>query len=234
MPPKPHSKKNTCSNDDESAHDLKTLLDKMKEEINKNTNDRIGELSLELQGIRAELDDQKNEQKIMKKQIDETVNKLERLECHSRKYNLLIYGLNLPDTEEGTHNVENHLRKLFVEKLKIQSEVSQAIFICNAHILPKPTNSTSNGPNPIIVKFAKFSEKQLVLGAAQNLKKADRIGIRTDISRNLNIKRAQLAQKAYKMRESDANLRTRIRESIQIPDVWMEVKQKNDSSWKKF
>ena len=69
----------------------------------------------------------------------------------------------------------------FREKLKINKD----IFICNSHKLPHPTVTQNKGdnsqPEPIILKFAKWADGELILGSANNLNKEDKISIRTDL-----------------------------------------------------
>lgn len=222
---------NTCE-----SHQLQEMLEKLKEDINKNTNNKFDELYKQ---IKTEIHDVKEDLKVQDERINEMEQRMDRMECHNRKYNLLIYGLVVPTNGDVEHALQNFFR----DKLNIEKE----ILICNSHRLPRPTvtqNKTKGDnsrslPEPIIVRFVKWSDRELILGSAKNLVKEDKISIRTDLCRSLKVKRGKLAHNAFQLRKqaSSSNpetyIRTRIRESIQIPDVWLEVQRKNGGSWEK-
>lgn len=150
-------------------------------------------------------------------------------EWRSRKYNLLFYGVEALEDE----SVGQHVRNVCVNTLKIAQNQADCINIANCHRIPRNRESDNynpSSPDPIIVKFCKMNERDLVLHAARNLKKSD-ITVRTDLPREWKQERGKLASTAYHLRK-DKHIQTAIRESAK--GVWLECRKDKDHPWQKY
>ena len=107
--------------------------------------------------------------KKLEEKIDE---KLLALELHNRKQNLLFYGIAPRPQEEIYATVSEAIGKL----LNISVEEAANVPLINAHRLPRSTRKPDQeasaesrnrpvGPDPIIVRFARMSDRERILQA---------------------------------------------------------------------
>lgn len=162
--------------------------------------------------------------------MESHIHRVEQMECHNRKYNLLIYGLALKDHESIYTSLRN-----FFQTLNISSDRANNILMANAHILPRRAfgNVPSKGPIPIIVRFVYFRGRALVLTSARNLR-SEKITVRTDLPPRLKQILAALAKRASELRRDGVAFRTCIRESIQLVEVWIEIQKSKGDPWTRF
>ena len=74
---------------------------------------------------------------------------------HNQKYNFLFYGIQ----EEQYEDIEDKLKNLFVDDLKLDfSRVNYMYFAHGHRILSK-----TPGPKPIILRFSQYSDRDMVL-----------------------------------------------------------------------
>ncbi|XP_069109367.1 uncharacterized protein [Argopecten irradians] len=161
-------------------------------------------------------------------------NELIYQEFRSRKYNLLIYGVNEPSNEV----VEDTLCDFMKSSLKLDADLVKSILlsVANAHRIPKLIHDDTNEadksrPNALIVKFTRIKIRNLVLAAAKNIDRSSRMSVRTDLPATLKKERSELAKVAYKMRKDDG-LQTAIRESPK--GVRLEFRKDKNSRWEVF
>ena len=167
----------------------------------------------------------KKEIKKLEKSVDEKIKLLDRklllLEKHDRKYNLLIYGIQ----EEADEKLYDKMRRFFVKDLGIEDERAQRIHFVNGHTCRYPTKST--GPNPIILRFSCWDDRELVLSQAKNLLNT-RKRILTDLPVPMKLERDRLAKAAFKIRKENG-LQTRIRDKGL--DLYLEVRKDKKDNW---
>ena len=150
-------------------------------------------------------------------------------EWRSRKYNLLIYGVE----ETPQEDTEATVRKLCVSTLKLSTDYADSINIVNCHRIPRNPNATYNAgaPNAIMVKLCNFKDRGTILSASRNIDRETRITVRTDLPKEWKRQRAELATVAYNMRK-DKHYQTAIRETAR--GVSLEYRAKKDDPWQRY
>ena len=86
--------------------------------------------------------------------VPELENKLLLQEKQDGKYNLLFYGI----TEEPNEDIEDKLKNIFLKNLKLDYGRVSNIYFAHGHRIP----TESPGPKPIILRFAQYSDRDLV------------------------------------------------------------------------
>ena len=71
----------------------------------------------------------------------------------------------------------------------------------------------SDAPDPMIVKFARMEEREMVYRARTQLPVTSKMSVRTDLPADLKRKRGALSQIAYTMRKKGQNANAYNRES---------------------
>ena len=95
--------------------------------------------------------------------IKEFNQKLLLMEKHERKYNLLFYGF---AEEKRGENIFDKMRNVFVEDLNLDSQRVDSMYFAHAHRLPA---EREDGPRPLIMRFAAYEDRELVLSNAYKL-----------------------------------------------------------------
>ena len=213
--------------------ELKTEIGTLKADIEVNTVD-IGainetlaeqEKAIEFNNNQIIESDEKRRKDIKKleKSVDDKIKLLDQklmlLEKHDRKYNLLIYGIN----EDAGEKLYDKMRRFFVNDLGIEEERAQRIHFVNGHRYP----TKSSGPNPIILRFSCWDDRELVLSQAKNLLNT-RKRILTDLPVPMKLERDRLAKAAFKIRKENG-LQTRIRDKGL--DLYLEVRKDRKDNW---
>ena len=108
----------------------------------------------ENRSLKEKLNEIKTHQSAMKKIVNELQTRLVDLRCRSMRKNVVFTNTPQDNSEE---DVENVVKKLMTEKIQIVNVGS--LEIARAHRFGK---SRKDKPRPIVVRFQKFKEKQLV------------------------------------------------------------------------
>ena len=215
--------------------ELKDEMGNMKSNIEKNENDIIAihekmegyETSIEFNHKQIEDTEKKQLKKLQKaekridKKIQELDDKLLMLEKHDRKYNLLFYGI----PQEVNEKLYEKMRTFFETDLRIQKERVQNIYFTNGHRYP----TKNKGPNPVILRFSNFEDRELVLSHAKNLLNTGK-RILTDLPTKMKIERNRIADIAYHIRKVE-KLQTRIKDKGL--DLYLEVRKTKDDTWER-
>ena len=151
--------------------------------------------------------------------IKELDNKLLLLEKQDRKYNLLFYGI----PQETNERLYDKMRHFFVTELGIETEKAQNIHFVNGHRYP----TKNKGPNPVILRFSSFDDRELVLAHAKNLLNTGK-RILTDLPTKMKIERNRIANIAYQIRKGE-ELQTRIKDKGL--DLYLEVRKNKGATW---
>ena len=120
--------------------------------------------------------------------------------------------------------------------MRLDREYVDKLIIAHTHRIARRTQSfadaTVRGPPTIIIKLITMKDRNYILGAAKNIPRGSKISVKTDLPTRLKEKRYKLA---YTLRQRDTNIKTRIRESVQLRDVWLECLDSSKSEgWKKY
>ncbi|CAC5399569.1 NID [Mytilus coruscus] len=79
------------------------------------------------------------------------------LEIHDRKYNVLVYGM----PEKSDENIWAVLDNLMINYLKLDKPKVDSFPLTNAHRIPARQNTGERKrPNPIIIRFMHYADKQ--------------------------------------------------------------------------
>ena len=148
-------------------------------------------------------------------------NKLLLQEKHDRKYNLLFYGI----PEEQNEDIEDKLKNLFVDDLKLDYTRVNNMYFAHGHRIPSKTP----GPKPIILRFSQYSDRDLVLSNAYQLA-GSRRRIIADWPVQMKNERGRLSKVAFQIRK-DEKLQTRIKDKGL--DVYLEVRKDKNAAWVK-
>ncbi|XP_049528225.1 uncharacterized protein LOC125947472 [Dermacentor silvarum] len=132
-------------------------------------------------------------------QLQALVDKVDDLENHSRRCNLIFYGVK-DDERETYEKAEEHILEVCQSKLQCEN-----VSIERAHRLGR---HNPNKKRPIMVKFLSFKEKQAVLSSARKLKGSD-ISISEDFSESVRKKRKRLWDyaKANRVKTDKVNIK---------------------------
>ena len=134
--------------------------------------------------------------------VKDLEHKLLLQEKQDRKYNLLFYGI----TEEPEEDVEGKLKQLFLDDLHLNHMRVNNMFIVHGHRIP----SKSPGPKPIILRFARYQDRDLVLSNSYKLAGSKR-RIIADWPVSMKNERGRLSKIAFKIRKEE-KLQTRIKD----------------------
>ena len=213
--------------------ELKAEIGTLKADIQANTsdietiNETLGEYEKSIEFQANQISDveetHKRDMKKMEKSLDEKLKMLDQklllLEKQDRKYNLLFYGI----PEQHGEKLYDKMRLFFVKDLGIEEERVQQIHFVNGHRYP----TKSNGPNPIILRFSCFDDREVVLSHAKHLLKTGK-RILTDLPVPMKLKRDRIAKKAFKIRKEE-KLQTRIKDKGL--DLYLEVRKTKSDTW---
>ena len=213
--------------------ELKEEVGNMKSNIEKNENDIIAinekledyETSIEFNSSMIKDTEQNQTKKLeeAEKRVDEKIkelgNKLLLLEKQDRKYNLLFYGI----PQEANERLYDRMRHFFATELGIEKETAQNIHFVNGHRYP----TKNKGPNPVIIRFSSWDDRELVLSHAKNLLNTGK-RILTDRPTKMKIERNRIANIAYQIRKGE-ELQTRIKDKGL--DLYLEVRKNKTDKW---
>ena len=213
--------------------DLKEEVNELRNNVEKNEsdivaiNEKMGEYEASIEfnsssikdSEQTQLDKLKKAEKRIDDKIKELDNKLLLMEKQDRKYNLLFYGI----PEEANERLYDKMRHFFETELKIDTGKAQNMHFVNGHRYP-----TKNiGPNPVILRFSSFDDRELVLSHAKNLLNTGK-RILVDLPTKMKIERNRIANIAYKVRKEE-ELQTRIKDKGL--DLYLEVRKDRNQKW---
>lgn len=190
----------------------------------------------------------------LQEEISNLKEKLLLMEIYNRKPNLLFYGVE----SEPNEDIYRTLCKVFIH-LGIDEETAKQIQMINAHRLPyrnQPRTPDAGAPArsrpaPIIAKFVKMPDRDLILSSFENLRRPKetsqqlgnaaemrhapppppRITVRTDLPPTLKAHRGHLAEIGYKLRK-EKNQSTRIK--LQGAKIVLQWKEKGSTTWNPY
>lgn len=184
--------------------------------------------SLEYQGKTLVENDEKQKSNLnnVKSEIDAKLQELNQklllMEKQDRKYNLLFYGF----SEEGGENIFDKLRGVFASDLGINPYTVDNMYFVHGHRMP---SENVEGPKPIILRFAHYGDREIVLSNAYKLAGTKR-RILSDLPVAMKKERRRLAKEAFHIRKSE-RLQTRIKEKGL--NVYLEVRKESADQWVK-
>lgn len=197
---------------------MKTKVSEIETSIEFNSKTCDEKDKAQSKALDAVKDELKNELEVKVKELED---KLQFQEKQDRKYNLLFYGIK----EEPEEDVEEKLKQLFIDDLHLNHMRVNNMFIVHGHRIP----SKSPGPKPIILRFARYQDRDLVLSNAYKLGGSKR-RILADWPVPMKNERDRLSKIAYKIRKEE-ELQTRIKDKGL--SVYLEVRVDENAKWQK-
>ncbi|KAL9970421.1 hypothetical protein ACROYT_G022796 [Oculina patagonica] len=169
------------ANLDKEVHNLKEKM--------KNTNKTVKELEESVDFNDEEIANLKRDVKAAQKKADDLGKELLYQEHYSRRENLMFIGIEEHNTteqdEQGTrHEVENTkeiIYKFMEDELQI-SNPRDKIEFQRIHRVGKPKD---DGPRPVIARFLRYSDRELVLRQARKTLKDKDFNVFEDIPKEL-------------------------------------------------
>lgn len=144
--------------------------------------------------------------------VREVRERIQDFEFHTRKYNLIVHGL-----ETDGKDCEEVVQAFFKRDLEIEAA---PFLLAACHPLPSPKSA--------IVRFVRLRDKDLVLRSLVKLKgKNKNVSVRSDLPKELRILRSELAKNVATLRRSGEVVRLRERGK----ELWIE--EKKDGAWVK-
>jgi hypothetical protein len=160
----------------------------------------------------------------MADEIAELKQSLLHTQLYSRKYHLLVYGVE--GFESTTPACIERVRRFAVDNLKLEEKFAKNMVIRNAYRLQK----RDTGATPIIVVFLLWAERDAFLRAGKNLS-GTKMSVRTDLPPELKKKRGELAHRAYEIRR-DRQIHARVQE--RGVDIWIETRNSGTQPWRRW
>ena len=146
---------------DEDVQDLKQKRNRVKK--------KASELEESIQFNEDDISDLKKEVKVSKFEINDLRKHLLYLEKYSRKENVKFFGIDevvpVSDVESPPEDTKDLLFNFLENKLRIKNPCGRIEFQ-RVHQLGKP-NSSSNKSRPIIARFLRYSDKEMVMDQAR-------------------------------------------------------------------
>ena len=176
---------------------LRNEYTETKTELGK-TNKKVTEIEASLTFQTDRLTESEKQQKdVLKKakteldeKIDELNKKLLMMEKQDRKYNLLFYGF----PEVKNENMFEKLKTIFVDDMEMDMHTVHRMQFIHGHRLP---SEITKAQKPIILRFASFADRELVLSNAYKLAGTKR-RIVSDLPVVMKKERNRLSMEAYK------------------------------------
>lgn len=208
-PPSPVSEASLSKMQDTILLTIRQERTVINENMNRNFEELRGEiatLSGVIDNLKSSVSDLQDENKNLTEKLnaqDMTIslltNQIDRLENHSRRNNLIFFGIKKDDPKETWDDCEMKVTELLKESGMFNDD---SIAIERAHRL----GSRGDTP-PLIVKFASFKTKDQVLQARRALKERHGISVGEDFSHSMREKRKILFRYADDMRSKGKNVK---------------------------
>lgn len=213
-------------------------IDKMRNEVNE-VNLKVNDIEVsqefqdrQISDLQGKLEESVKKNSVLEETLNNALDWMHYNEWRSRKYNLIIYGV------RARKDIMSTLNDFFVKELEIDPDRADKIVIANAHILPvrhsdsfsNKLGASENKPPPVIIKFVRLVDRDLVLSRGPRLK-GKQMRIVTDLPADLKQLRHRLLRVAFDMRKEGKV--TRLRE--RGPNVFLEFKNSTgDTSWSRY
>lgn len=198
--------------------DMKTKVSDLETSVEFNSKTCADKAVAQTEALKAVKEELETKVKELETKLE---NKLQLQEKQDRKYNLLFYGIK----EEPGEDVEETLKQLFIDDLHLNHMRVNNMFIVHGHRIP----SKSPGPKPIIMRFGRYQDRELVLSNAYKLAGSKR-RIIADWPVQMKNERGRLSKIAYKIRKEE-NMQTRIKDKGL--SVFLEVREDENTQWVK-
>ena len=228
---------------------IKELIYGMKESINANTNQAIGDIKTdvtqiktqierynetleEVQGRVSEVEDRmvgyeelKQEVADLKKANLDYEKEKNMAACKARRNNIIINGIQ--GTSKDKQDTKKAFRAFILEGLEIGEEWLEKLELEELYRFPAKKKDEPSWP--VFVRVEKLRYKDEMYKAAPNLK-GKGFSMRNDLAPWLLVERSKLYIESERLKAAPHNLKTRSRDTYN--KVWLEVRKDAGEDWK--
>ena len=172
-------------------------------EIRADMNTRFDELKTETDEIKEKQNKMQHKVDDLEMENKRLVNKLDNMEGHMRRNNVVIRGI--PDKADGKEtwdDCEKAVKDTLITKLDLDAERVSEISIERAHRLPRSRNQTPGTSRDMIVKLSFHKDKDAILSKAKQVK-PDRVYFMEDFSDCVKTARYKLKNLMLRARQLD-------------------------------
>ncbi|CAN7995630.1 unnamed protein product [Ixodes hexagonus] len=143
--------------------------------------DKLEKSFLEIQVLKGTVESMKDTVRILEHNVDRQNERIDELENHSRRNNLVVFGLPEEDGETITALKENVLNNIFAKTLKVT--------VTSLELIHRIGQKKPGTCRPVFMKFLDSSEKQDVLENCKKLK-GSKLSVSCDYAKEtLNIRK---------------------------------------------
>jgi len=181
----------------EAINNLQPQFDVLKLGL-KDCKDKLVDVESGLSGMHDRMDEAERVCKALQKENKDLKDKIEKLENHSRRFNLRVFGLD-KDVEKGkpTEFMESLFNEVFKDKLPCTPEVE---------IAHRVGPVTKHGSRPMIVRMQRYAAKEAILQIAKQEKvlhfKGMNVKIFPDLTAEVSKRRAQFKDLRMKLHQA--------------------------------
>lgn len=175
----------------EDKHDNSTArLERNMTEMRDSLLTHLHKVESKVSELETQCSDLQQENRELNKKLDSLTMKCDSLENHSRRNNLLFFGVERGRGFESWEECEAKVRKVIKDGIGISDEIC----IERAHRVGRE--------QAVIVKFASYKTKSMIINNSRKLKDSDRykdVYVREDFSAAVRMKRKGLREKAKQL-----------------------------------
>lgn len=126
--------------------------------------------------------------------------KLESIEGHSRRNNIVVRGLAESNGRETWQDCEQAVRNCVQKELNLDAEQVEAMSIERAHCLPRTRGQPPRSPRDVIVKMSLYKDKEAIMSQARSVR-PERLYFMEDFCDGVKQARAKLKGMLTQARE---------------------------------
>ena len=187
---------------------------------------RVDDISEQVQQVLIDNDDLRRENEMMRSQLENADRAIVDLQCRSMRDNLLFVGIQEPDyVENEPEDVEKSLDCFLSQEMNITDKIP----FHRVHRIGK--YESDDPPRPIVAKFERFKDRELVRRAAPQTLRGKPFGVREQFPKVIENRRKQLYPIMKKARANEDNKVRLVRDKLfinnceYVPDSDEEIEQ---------
>ena len=172
---------------------------------------RVDDISAQVQQVLIDNDDLRRDNETMRSQLEKADRAIVDLQCRSMRDNLLFVGIHEPEyVENDPEDVEKTLDSFLAQEMNITDKIP----FHRVHRMG--TYESDDSPRPIVAKFERFKDRELVRRAAPQTLRGKPFGVREQIPKVIEDRRKQLYPIMKKARSKQDNKVRLVRDKLFI------------------
>ena len=172
---------------------------------------RVDDISAQVQQVLIDNDDLRRDNETMRSQLEKADRAIVDLQCRSMRDNLLFVGIHEPEyVENDPEDVEKTLDSFLAQEMNITDKIP----FHRVHRMG--TYESDDSPRPIVAKFERFKDRELVRRAAPQTLRGKPFGVREQFPKVIEDRRKQLYPIMKKARSNQDNKVRLVRDKLFI------------------